>query len=80
MIANKVRFGHDEALELARQGNEVWAAKGKQVTKYALADDPGDEELAAILLGPSGKLRAPAMRVGKRFVVGFNPDMYAELF
>ncbi len=40
-----------------------------------LPDDP-----EALLLGRSGKLRAPTMRVGDRLLVGFNKEMYAATF
>lgn len=80
MIANKVRFDGPESVEIARQAKEVWAAKGKKITKIKLSDEPTDDELTAVLLGPSGKLRAPAIRVGTRLLIGFNADMYDEVF
>ena len=55
-------------------------AKGKKVTRVDLADDePDDDTLAALLLGPTGNLRAPTMKVGKTVLVGFNAEMYAEV-
>ena len=29
-------------------------------------------------MGPSGNLRAPTYRVGDRFIVGFNLDLYTD--
>jgi len=29
-------------------------------------------------MGPSGNLRAPTYRVGRTFVIGFNPELYGE--
>jgi hypothetical protein len=40
---------------------------------------PGDDELASLLLGPSGNLRAPSLLRGKTLLVGFDPASYAEL-
>jgi arsenate reductase-like glutaredoxin family protein len=80
VIANKVKLGRDEALALARQADQVIAAKGKKVVRFRRADRPSDDELAAAILGPSGNLRAPAIRVGKTLLVGFHPDVYAETF
>ena len=37
-------------------------------------------KLAALLLGPSGNLRAPTIRAGKTLVVGFSAEAYGELF
>jgi hypothetical protein len=31
------------------------------------------------VIGPSGNLRAPALRVGKVFYIGYNPEMYKTL-
>ena len=51
-------------------------AKGKQTLHFDLEGSrPPDEEILALLLGRSGKLRAPAIRTGKRLVIGFNPDI-----
>ena len=66
-----------EALALARRADRVVAARGKTVVEFDLKKDaPDDEGLLAVLLGPTGNLRAPAALVGKTLVVGFNPDVY----
>ncbi|MEZ4452044.1 MAG: ArsC family (seleno)protein [Nannocystaceae bacterium] len=80
-IANKIRYEADAALDLARGAREVWVAKGKKSLR--LASRPGDgaasdDELLANILGPSGKLRAPAIRVGDTLVVGFLPELYDQ--
>jgi arsenate reductase-like glutaredoxin family protein len=55
-------------------------AKGKKVTRVDLSKErPDDDALAAMLLGPTGNLRAPTMRSGRTMLVGFNEDMYGEL-
>ena len=55
-------------------------AKGKKVVHFNLKQDhPTDDELLALLLGPSGNLRAPAMRVGKMLLVGFEPETFGKL-
>ena len=35
-------------------------------------DAPTDDELAGALLGPTGNLRAPAIRRGKKLFIGFH--------
>ena len=40
---------------------------------------PGDDELASLLLGPSGNLRAPTLRRGNTLIVGFEPGAYSHL-
>ena len=32
------------------------------------------------MLGPTGNLRAPCIRVGKTVIVGFNEEVFGELF
>lgn len=70
-----------EALELTKKVNEVYAAKGKKVVHFNLKKDaPSDDELAKVLLGPTGNLRAPTLRKGKTLVIGFNQETYEKLF
>lgn len=40
---------------------------------------PSDEEILKLILGPTGNLRAPTIRVGKTLIVGFNPPGYEKL-
>ena len=61
--------------------NEVCAAKGKKFVHFNFnKDKPSDAELAKVLLGPTGSLRAPAIRKGKSLVVGFDEETYARVF
>lgn len=39
---------------------------------------PSDDELLAVLLGPTGNLRAPTLRVGSVLLVGYAEGAYAE--
>lgn len=41
---------------------------------------PTDDELLEHLLGRSGTLRAPTIRTGKRLLVGFNADLFTDIF
>lgn len=53
-------------------------AKGKMLDEWKTA---GKAPAAAIdsMVGSTGNLRAPCLRVGKTVVVGFNEDVYAEV-
>jgi len=56
--------------------HELYVAKGRKVVEVDLRKDrPPDEELLSMLLGRSGKLRAPALRKGRTVVVGFNQEV-----
>lgn len=43
-------------------------------------DHPGMDALLRVLIGPTGKLRSPAIRRGRMLIVGFNEEMYRKAF
>ena len=69
-------MGPDESLALARAATTVVIARGKKVLTYKMADNPEDDELLKLMLGRSGTLRAPTLRLGKTLLVGFNAFAY----
>lgn len=76
-----VRLGRDEALRRVRQGGVLIVSKGKNVARFEIKkDSPDDGTLLSHILGPTGNLRAPTVRVGKTLLVGFNEDAYREVF
>lgn len=78
--AGKVKKGRAEAVALARSVRVVHVAKGKKLVTLDLkADQPDDDTLAGLLLGPTGNLRAPTLRKGDVLYVGFNEEAYAAL-
>lgn len=78
--AKKAPLGKKEALEMARGADELYATKGKKVFHFNMKKDkPDDNTLLAVLLGPSGNLRAPTFKVGKTLVVGFDAETYQKL-
>jgi arsenate reductase-like glutaredoxin family protein len=73
-------MGLKQALELASQVDEIYAAKGTSVVHIDMRKDkPDREKLASVLLGPTGNLRAPAIRQGGKLIVGFNEPTYKQL-
>ena len=79
-MANKIKYARDEALELAKQSPSIWIAKGKKWVRFDDAADASDDDIAKHILGPSGTLRAPAIRIDDTFMVGYHLDAYEELF
>ncbi len=61
---------------------ELCVARGKKVVRVDLSseDRPPDSQLVRMMVSRWGKLRAPAMRVGTTFVVGYNQDILASVF
>jgi hypothetical protein len=79
--ATKERRGRDEALKLARSVGRVIAARGKKIVVFDMKNDPPDDEtLAAHLLGPTGNLKAPTLRIGEMLLVGFGEEAYRQVF
>jgi arsenate reductase-like glutaredoxin family protein len=79
--ASKQRFGRADALKLAKSADKVVAGKGKKVVVLDMKHDPpGDDALAAALLGPSRNLKAPTLRVGRTLLVGFSEAAYRQVF
>lgn len=77
--ARKERIGPAAALKLAKTVRQIWVAKGKQVAYFnMMKDPPSDSELKKILVGPSGNLRAPTIRRGKKLLVGFNQQQFED--
>ncbi len=66
------------ALAVTRDVDEIWVARGTNAVHVDLRKSrPGKAELLALLLGPTGGLRAPTLRVGRTLLVGFNEEAYA---
>ena len=58
----------------------MYAAKGTRVVHVDLRKEQPDEPtLRALLLGPTGNLRAPTLRRGRTLIVGFDEATYARL-
>ncbi len=58
----------------------MYVTKGKKLVHIDMkADKPSDDTLAALLLGPTGNLRAPAILKGHTLLVGFDEETYGRL-
>ena len=74
------KLGADKALELAKAAGKVIVMKGKKVTTFDMKKDKhADADLLAVMLGPTGNLRAPVVQRGKTVLVGFNQDVFDEV-
>ena len=66
---------------MVRAAHRLIAAKGKKVTTIDLQSaPPADDILAGLMLGPTGNLRAPIMRVGQTILVGYNDQAFVDMF
>ena len=70
------KLGLNDAVALVEQADRLLVAKGKKLTELDLnSESPTDDLLAKLMLGPTGNLRAPTLRVGRTVVVGYNEQV-----
>jgi len=69
------RLARKDAAELAREASRVIVAKGKNVREFTGSAKSAAECIEA-MLGPTGNLRAPTLKVGKTILVGFDQGAY----
>jgi hypothetical protein len=78
--ARKESRGRAEALALAHSANRVVTGRGKNVVTFDMTSNPPDDDsLAAAILGPTGNLKAPTLRIGDTLLVGFNEEAYKRV-
>lgn len=78
--ARKETLSKKDALRIARESQEILAAKGSKVVHLKLrGTEVADMDIEAVVVGPTGNLRAPAFKVGKTLVIGFNEGAYKQV-
>jgi len=78
--AKKATIKGAAALDVLAGVDELYVAKGKKVEHVDLRKaKPARAALLALLLGPTGNLRAPTLRKGRTLIVGFNEETYKNL-
>ena len=70
------RLGRAEAERLIKDARRVIVSKGRNVRTFK--GGTTDDDNVAALLGPTGNLRAPILRVGKTVLVGFDEHSLCE--
>ena len=79
--AKKARYTAADLPELMKGASEVLVARGKKSQVFKPGTDKAAwKEIAAVAIGPTGNLRAPTLRRGKRWIVGFGEDAWREAF
>ena len=80
MDSRKSPITGEAALGVTKDVDEVWVARGKKAVRVDLTvSRPPKAELLQLLLGSTGGLRAPTLRVGRTLLVGFNAEAYAKI-
>ncbi len=71
------KLGESEARELVRGARKIYIAKGKKLDEFE--GGTARREIVEKMLGSTGNLRAPTIRVGKTLLVGFNEEVYEKV-
>ena len=64
------KLGRADAEALLADAETLYVAKGRKQAELQ-ASDPGAADL---MLGPTGNLRAPVVRVGRTLIVGYHEE------
>ena len=79
--ATKERVNAVQALKHLAGVETLIAVKGKRIETLDLKRDrPDDDAILALIMGPTGNLRAPTAKVGTTMVVGFTDEAYRQVF
>ena len=68
-----------DAKNLLGSASKLIAMKGKKVSEFNVLDKVNKGTVDA-MLGPTGNLRAPTIRVGNTYLVGYNEEVFSAEF
>ena len=77
-VSASAKLGESEARKLIRDAGTIHIAKGKKLDEFA--GGKATKNIVEKMVGATGNLRAPTIRVGKKLIVGFNEDLYTTVF
>ncbi len=78
--ARKERFSEQQVLKLASKVDHIYATRGTKVVHLDLKGTQHEAaEITRLLIGPSGNLRAPTIKQGRKLIVGFHEETYKQL-
>ena len=78
MNAAKATISGDDIWGLLGGADKIVVAQNKNILEFSPATDDREEILAKVA-GRTGNLRAPTLRIGKTYYVGFNEELYARV-
>ena len=64
--------------DLMGSAGQIVVAKGRRVETFVPTEDT-QESILKVVMGRSGSLRAPTVRSGDSFFVGFNNALYEQM-
>ena len=76
-VSASKKLGQAEAEKLIKEATTVYVAKGKKLDVFTGGE--AKPEIVNKMLGSTGNLRAPTIKVGEQLLVGFNEETYTEV-
>ena len=76
--AHKEKIGAEAAWALLKSASVIYVVNGRKVSQW----QPSTKNKAAILgqaIGRSGNLRAPTIRHGDTFIIGYDEALYQKI-
>ena len=64
---------------MLKSASKLIAIKGKKITEFDVKGSVSQDAVQA-MLGPTGNMRAPTLKVGKSLLVGFNEEVFSQKF
>jgi len=77
-VSASQKLGEKEARQLIKGASKIFIAKGKKLEEFR--GGSARKEIVEKMLGSTGNLRAPTIKVGKTLLVGYNEETYAKVF
>lgn len=74
--AGKAPYKQEAVVELLNEVDKVVVTSGKKILEYE--EVQGNEEMMKKIMGRSGNLRAPSLRIGSVLYVGYNEELYGR--
>ena len=78
-ISANQKLQASDAKSLLGSASKLITMKGKKVSEFNVQNNV-DKEAVNAMLGPTGNLRAPTMRIGKTYLVGYNEEVFSVEF
>ncbi len=78
MNAKKDALADERAWQLVADADRIYIASGKKTLEFR-PTPASKAEIMKKILGRTGNLRAPALRRGKTFYIGYNDELYKQL-
>ena len=73
------KLQESDSRDLLSKATKLIAMKGKKVTEFNVAKATPEEAVAA-MLGATGNLRSPTIKLGRKLIVGFNQEVFEKEF